>query len=295
LLVFVPPDADRAILTRLRELRATVTTVPRDPAVPGDPTYHAMRRAIAEGAVPFTCQGPDNAFAIEGGQTLGFELADQLASDGTTLDGLFIQVGGGALAASMAQALEEAHALGRLERLPRIHAVQSRNVHPLVRAYRHVVAFLAPRLGIEEDVPEPGAPPASWRNVADRLRDALADPGSTNELSMIPRRRSAFMWPWDGARHSVAGGIVDDETYDWYAVVRAMLRTGGFPVVAGEAELRAANALGRTTTGIDADPTGTAGLAGLMTLLDAGGMDPAERVGLLFTGIRRTPAYGEPR
>ena len=295
LLVFVPPDADRAILTRLRELRAMVTTVPRDPAVPGDPTYHAMRRAIAEGAEPFTCQGPDNAFAIEGGHTLGYELASQLAASGTTLDRLFIQVGGGALAASVGGALEEAAALGVVARLPRIHAVQSRNVQPLVRAYRHVVADLAPRLGIGEDVPGPGALPAAWRDLAERLRDALADPRSTGELSMIPRRRSSFMWPWDGARRSVAGGIVDDETYDWFAVVRAMLRTGGFPVVADEATLARANEIGRDATAIDADPTGTAGLAGLMTLLDAGGLDPAERVGLLFTGVRRTPAHGEPR
>jgi threonine synthase len=294
LLVFVPPDADATVLTRLRELRATVTTVPRDPAVPGDPTYHAMRRATAKGAVPFTCQGPDNAFAIEGGHTLGYELADQLASDGTTLDRVFIQVGGGALAASVAQALEEAHSFGRLERLPRIHAVQSRNVQPLVRAYRHVVAYLAPRLGIEEEVPGPGAPSTAWHGLAERLRDALADPRSAAELSTIPRRRSSFMWPWDGEQRSVAGGIVDDETYDWFAVVRAMLRTGGFPVVADEATLTRANEIGSDATAIDADPTGTAGLAGLMTLLDAGGMDPAERVGLLFTGVRRTPAFGEP-
>ena len=195
-----------------------VTTVPRDPAVPGDPTYHAMRRAIAEGALPFTCQGPDNAFAIEGGHTLGFELADQLASDGTTLDRLFIQVGGGALAASMAQALEEAAALGVVARLPRIHAVQSRNVHPLVSAYRHVVAYLAPRLGIAEDVPEPGAPrrlhgatspiacARSWRAAWPRRARGRAAP-------------SVSVHAPDGERRSVAGGIVDDETYDWFAVV----------------------------------------------------------------------------
>jgi threonine synthase len=291
--VFVPTEAEPAILLRLTDLRARVTVVQRDPHVPGDPTYRALRRAVDGGAIPFTCQGPENAFAIEGGETLGYELVAQLAGSGTALDRLFVQVGGGALAASVAGALDESHALGRLERLPRIHAVQSRNVQPLVRAYRHVVEYLAPRLGIEEEVPEPGAPPGAWHGLADRLRDAVAGVPGDTELATVPRRRSSFMWPWEGEPRSVAGGIVDDETYDWFAVVRAMLRTGGFPVVADEAGLRAANALGRATTGIDADPTGTAGLAGFMALHDSGGIDPAETIGLLFTGVRRIPASGD--
>jgi threonine synthase len=295
LLVFVPPEADRSIVSRLNDLRATVSTVDRDPIVPGDPTYRAMRRAIAKGAVPFTCQGPDNAFAIEGGHTLGYELADQLAVSGTVLDRLFIQVGGGALAASVAAALEEAAALGVMTRLPRIHAVQSRNVQPLVQAYRAVVAELAARLGVVAEPPAADAPPAAWQAVADRLREVVAEPPGRDALAGVPRHRSAFMRPWVGEPRSVAGGIVDDETYDWFAVVRAMVRTGGYPIVADEPTLLRAAEIGFDATAIDADPTGTAGLAGLMTLLDAGGMDPAERVGLLFTGARRTPAHGESR
>jgi threonine synthase len=295
LLVFVPADANPSILARLRDLGATVSTVPRDPAVPGDPTYLAMRRATAEGAIPFTCQGPDNGFAIEGGHTLGYELAGQLPRDGTTLDRLFIQVGGGALAASVAAGLAEAEALGVLPHLPRIHAVQSRHVQPLARAYRAVVAEIAPRLGVAVAPPPADAPATAWQSVADRLRDAVRDQPGRDVLESLPRHRSAFMRPWDGEPGSVAGGIVDDETYDWFAVVRAMLLTGGFPVVADEATLVGAADLGRESTGIDVDPTGTAGLAGLITLLDAGGVDPAENVGLLFTGIRRTPAHGEPR
>jgi threonine synthase len=295
LLVFVPVDADPTILASLRDLRATVSTVPRDAAVRGDPTYLAMRQAIAAGALPFTCQGPDNGFAIEGGHTLGYELASQLAAERTTLDRLFIQVGGGALAASVAAGLAEAAALGVLPRLPRIHAVQSRKVQPLARAYRAVVADIAPRLGVAVEPPPAEAPAGAWQAVADRLRDAVLDQPGRDPLASLPGHRSAFMRPWDGETASVAGGIVDDETYDWFAVVRAMLLTGGFPVTADEATLLRAATLGRETTGIDADPTGTAGLAGLITLLDAGGVDPAENVGLLFTGIRRTPAHGEPR
>jgi len=195
----------------------------------------------------------------------------------------------------VAAGLAEAEALGVLQHLPRIHAVQSRHVQPLARAYRAAVAEIAPRLGVAVAPPPADAPATAWQPVADRLRDAVREHRGRDPLESLPRHRSAFMRPWDGESGSVAGGIVDDETYDWFAVVRAMLLTGGFPVVADEATLVGAADLGRETTGIDADPTGTAGLAGLITLLDAGGVDPAENVGLLFTGIRRTPAHGEPR
>ena len=291
--VFVPPTADPSILGRLRELGARLAIVARPAGEPGDPTYRALRDAIAGGALPFTCQGNENGFAIEGGETLGYELVSDLAARGLTLDRLFVQVGGGALASSVSQALEEALALGVIARLPRIHAVQSRNVQPLVRAYRRVVESLAPRFGAGEDVPGPGSPPAAWRRLADRLRDAVAEPTGAAALAAVPGRRSAWMWPWENEPHSVAEGIIDDETYDWFAVVRAMVRTGGFPVAATETALEAASELGREATGIDVDATGTAGLAGLMTLRDAGEVEPDETVGLLFTGVRRTTGIGE--
>jgi threonine synthase len=66
-----------------------------------------------------------------------------------------------------------------------------------------------------------------------------------------------------------------------------MLRTGGSPIVVGEPTLAAANTLAREATGIDVDPTGSAGLAGLLDLQRAGRVAPSETVGLLFTGIRR--------
>jgi threonine synthase len=85
----------------------------------------------------------------------------------------------------------------------------------------------------------------------------------------------------------VAHGILDDETYDWLAVVRGTIESGGFPVVVDEERLVEANALGRERTGIDVDPTGSSGLAGLMDLREAGGVGPREAVGVLFTGVRR--------
>jgi threonine synthase len=93
--VFVPPDADPVVLGRLEELGAHVTGCPRD-GLPGDPAYRRLLRALDEGAVPFTCQGNLNGLAVEGGQTLGWEIA----GSGEHVDRVVVQVGGGALAGS---------------------------------------------------------------------------------------------------------------------------------------------------------------------------------------------------
>ena len=95
------------------------------------------------------------------------------------------------------------------------------------------------------------------------------------------------MSPWETPPHSVAHGILDDETYDWLAVVEGMLRSGGVPAIVDEATLIEANALATQTTGIAADETGTAGLAGALELARRGAFAPGEQVAVLFTGARR--------
>src|SRR5439155_18922017 len=120
--VFVPTSADSQVVEKLRALGAAVTACPRQPGIAGDPSYLAFRAAVAGGAVPFTCQGGDNSLTLDGGRTLGYEIAQS----GVALDRLFIQVGGGALASSTIAALSEAVALGWMEKLPKIFAVQTR-------------------------------------------------------------------------------------------------------------------------------------------------------------------------
>jgi threonine synthase len=248
--VFVPADADPVVLARLEELGAHVVTCPRDDA-PGDPTYRRLLEALDEGALPFTCQGNLNGLAVEGGQTLGWELA----SSGVPLDRLVVQVGGGALASACIHAFREAAALGAVPAVPRIDTVQTESAWPLKRAF-------------------------------DSL-ELLPD------LDYARRHRSEFMWPWEQEPHSIAGGILDDETYDWLAVAEGMLATGGRPVVVGEATLADANHLAVAATGIDVDPTGSAGLAGLLALRAAGEVAEDERVALLFTGVVRRPQTEE--
>jgi threonine synthase len=95
------------------------------------------------------------------------------------------------------------------------------------------------------------------------------------------------MWPWETEPQSIASGILDDETYDWLAVVRGMIRSGGYPVLVSEELLREANEAAVEATGIAVDETGSAGLAGLLAVQGRRGIGRSERVAVLFTGARR--------
>ena len=265
LTVFVPPDAEPAVVSRLADLEAKVVACPRLPGVPGDPAYLRLREELGRGAVPFTTQGTENGLAIEGGETLGYELVTDLAVSTSAgapghLDHLVVQVGGGALASACIQALREAADLGALDRLPRIHTVQTYGAHPLELAYERVRELL------------PGAP------EADAVRRAMARAAAN---------RADFMRPWPEPPRSVASGILDDETYDWRAVVEGMLLTGGRALVVTEDSLVAANELAVTGTGIPVDPTGSAGLGGLLEMRRRGEVGDDDRVAVLFTGARR--------
>jgi threonine synthase len=276
--VFVPTWGDPGVVARLRGLGAMVNVIPREAGVPGDPTYLALQRAIAGGALPFTCQGNENGLVIEGGMTLGYELASQLAEDHVMIDRLFVQVGGGALASAVIQGLREAVALGAGRRLPRLHTVQTEGGYPLARAYDRLAERVTQALGIGG---------ASEQDRANQIAGRFTSPPVQGELRHAASHRSEFMWPWEHQPKSIAHGILDDETYDWLAVVKGLLETGGSPITADEQTLMRANDLARSATGIDVDHTGSSGLAGLVALRDRGGVGEDEKVAVLFTGVRR--------
>jgi threonine synthase len=274
LTVFVPPDAEASVVRQLHDLGAKVIACPREPGTPGDPAYLALRRELDRGALPFTTQGPENGLAIEGGLTLGYELVTDLASQTTDhlvgqppLHHLILQVGGGALASSALQALREAADLGALARMPAIHTVQTTGAHPLEQAYHRVRALLPPE-------PDPDAPAPT----PDPIRTTMVE---------ATQHRSAFMQPWPEQPVSVAAGILDDETYDWRAVVEGMLLTGGQPLVVSEETLIYANQEAVARTGIPVDPTGSSGLAGLLEMRRTGQIGDHDRVAVLFTGLQR--------
>lgn len=243
--VFVPDWADPVVLDRLRGLDARVRVCRRSPGERGDPCVAAFRGSVRAGAVPFGCSGPDVGLTIDGGRTLGWELAEDLIAlegpGGAAVDRVLVQVGGGALATSVLDGLYS----GGVD--VAVTVVQTVGCAPFDRAWRSVL-----ELG---------------------LTDAVAD-------------RSEVMWPWATDPHSAATGILDDETYDWAGIAEGLLRCGGDSVVVDEVHVLAANELARELTGIDVDPTGSAGLAAVIAESPPAG----SRVVVLFTGAVRRGA-----
>jgi threonine dehydratase len=204
----------------------------------GDPAMFRFREAVAAGSIPFTVQGPENALALDGGRTLGWEIDDQSMEAGTRLDRIFVQVGGGAFAACLGAALPSA----------RLLAVQAEGCAPLRRAWDRAGADLE----------------AGSRHVAARWGE--------------------LMTPWEHP-HSLADGILDDETYDWLGVVDALHGLwGDAPIVAAETDIVAAHQLARSA-GFDVSATGSAGLAGLLAVIES--VQPTERVAVVMSGLAR--------
>ena len=165
--VFVPPSANRHVTNRLVELGAVVVECPRradDP--PGDPCVHCFREAVAAGAVPFSVQGTENAWCLDGGRTIGWEMAQQTEhDDGPPFDRLFVQVGGGAFAASVAAGFRTSGVT------PRLHAVQTHACAPLSRAWD-----LAPSVGGPRHVAEHWSDVMwPWEHVGASAADGILD------------------------------------------------------------------------------------------------------------------------
>jgi threonine synthase len=238
--VFVPEWAPPEVLTLIESLGAEIVVCARrDEDPPGDPAMLRFREAVAAGALPFTVQGPENALCLDGGRTLGWELADAIGEPGgpAVLDRVVVQVGGGALAACVGWGLGSQ---------VRLDTVQVQGCAPLARA---------------------------WWRAKDAGYAGLQLPGRWPEL----------MTPWERP-HSIADGILDDETYDWLADFAVMEESGGRPIVVPEEAVVDAVEVA-ASTGIVVSATGSAALAALLV---ADGRPAAEEtVAVIFSGVRR--------
>ena len=238
--VFIPEWAGGVVVETLTALGARINRCARqsqDP--PGDPTVLRFREAANNGSIPFSVQGPENALCLDGGRTIGWEMAQQFAQENiAAIDAVFVQVGGGAFAASVSRGLSEAGINAPLV------AVQTEGCAPLSRAW---------------NTAQSDANPAQhW---------------------------TKHMWAWENEPVSLADGILDDETYDWVADIAQIQRTSGRVVVASELQVVEASSIAPQTTSIDASPTGTAGVAGLLSIRAE--ISSTARVAVVLSGIRR--------
>lgn len=125
--VHVPVAASPQVLELLESLHADVRVCPRresDP--PGDPCVYRFRELVSSGAIPFGVQGTENAWCLDGGRTIGWEVLEQMDNK---LDRVFVQVGGGAFASCVASSFKNVGVH------PRLHAVQTEGCAPLARAW----------------------------------------------------------------------------------------------------------------------------------------------------------------
>jgi hypothetical protein len=91
------------------------------------------------------------------------------------------------------------------------------------------------------------------------------------------------MTPWERP-HSIADGILDEETYDWLADFEVMASSGGLPIVVPEEAIVYATEVA-ATTGVSVSATGSAAIAALLV---ADGRPAAdETVALIFSGVAR--------
>lgn len=268
--VFIPTWADPAVVQRLESLDAIITVCPRVPGEVGDPTFLRFLEAVSDGAIPFSVQGTVTHTTIDGGRTLGWELADQLEAAGVSgITRLFIQIGGGALATSTWRGLNEAIEQDALPIEPVLHAVQTHACAPLPRAWYDVTQL------IDESKP------------SQRAR-AIVEQGAAEIIAAaIEVEPDQYMWPWEAVGSSEASGILDDLTYDWQDIVNGMVASGGWPITVSEDQIREANRDARYGTGIDVDSTGSAGLAGILDTETRTAVAPDDHLVVLFTGVVR--------
>jgi threonine dehydratase len=244
--VFVPESVDAVVLNTLKTLGAHVEVCVRQPSDPaGDPCVLRFQECIARGSLPFGVQGTENAWCLDGGRLIGLEILEQFPST-EHLARIFVQVGGGAFASGIGDALRSAEVQDT-----HLHAVQTEGCSPLARA---------------------------WSRAA-----------QTGGTLHAGSRWSECMWPWEEVPTSLADGILDDETYDWISICDAMTQTGGFPIVSPESDVVAAFELAQKSSGINVSPTGSAGLAGLMTYIAKNkGNYEQENIAVVFSGVLRS-------
>jgi threonine synthase len=164
--IFVPRNAAAPKLAQLLVYGAKVFSV----AGPYDDAYRLCSAACEKfGWYNRNCA--INPVLVEGKKTCGLEIAEQSALGDGAPDWVVVSVGDGCTIAGIWKGLAEMHALGVIERLPRLLGVQAAGVAPIEYAFKH--GKLPPHCdgttiadGINVQVPR------NWRKAVNAIRAA---------------------------------------------------------------------------------------------------------------------------
>ena len=131
-MIFVPRNAAAPKLAQLLVYGACVFSV----AGPYDDAYR-LCSAACERFGWYNRNCAINPVLVEGKKTCGLEIAEQSAIRGGVPDWVAVSVGDGCTIAGIAKGLAEMHALGVIDRLPRMLGVQAAGVAPIEYALKH--------------------------------------------------------------------------------------------------------------------------------------------------------------
>jgi threonine synthase len=164
--IFVPHTAPEPKVAQLLVFGATVFAV--------QSTYDAAYDLCTNACQSFGWYNRNcaiNPVLVEGKKTGGLEVAEQCRDIGVAPDWVAVSIGDGCTIAGIWKGLQQMHALGFLDRLPRMLGVQAKGVMPLAYAMEH------------QSLPPPSAGttiadsidvhvPRNWRKAVRALRDS---------------------------------------------------------------------------------------------------------------------------
>ncbi|MHA1910952.1 MAG: pyridoxal-phosphate dependent enzyme [Candidatus Kariarchaeaceae archaeon] len=90
---------------------------------------------------------------------------------------------------------------------------------------------------------------------------------------------------WMKTPNTIAGGLADPHPWDGDAAIHWLNETNGQALAVTEDQIRTAHKLLARQEGLFGEPSGVAGLAGLMVAVEKGMIDPSERILLPITGL----------
>jgi len=136
--VYLPEETPAPMVLQCRQYGAEVVRVPGTIREAG-----VAARAAEAATGAFDMSTLREPYRVEGKKTMGLEIFEQLPGDDLP-DAILYPTGGGTGLVGMAKAFGELRALGLLERVPRLYAVQPAGCAPVVRALREGSARVEP-------------------------------------------------------------------------------------------------------------------------------------------------------
>lgn len=195
--IFVPASAPEAKLRQIRAYGAQVYAIEgsRDDTTRAAVAFYRQRGLVY-------ASHAWSPYFVDGAKTFAYEVAAQL--DGRAPDHVVFPVGNGGLLLGAWRGFRELRKAGHISRVPRLHAVQSSGVMPLVAAYRGEDWSLASARstlagGIAVAAPVRGHQVLAALGDTGGVAVAVADPDIARMQQLLAEREGVFAEPTSAA------------------------------------------------------------------------------------------------